>query len=87
MKLNKDIVLSEMTHKGYASIPLKNGLITIEPRPSYCDRGRFIVKIFPDMDQQELFIDGQDMFPRYYFNDDCMIKELELFIEKRKQEK
>lgn len=35
--------------------------ITIEPRPAYCDRGRFIVRTDAPLDNQE-------GFPRYYFD-------------------
>ncbi len=53
-------------------------LMTIEKRPHYCDRGRYMVKAFGED------IDGSDMFPRYYFDYECMATEVKLFFEARK---
>jgi hypothetical protein len=36
-------------------------MITIEPRPHYCDRGRYIARV-------DAPIDYQEGFPRYYFD-------------------
>lgn len=53
----------------YQEIEGKNCVITLEPRPAYCDRGRFIAKVFmkPDKTVMDLCIDSQDGWPRYYF--------------------
>lgn len=63
----------------YLDIPIKNGIIHIQKRPSYCDRGRYLVNVFSNNDI-ELSIDAPDGFPRYYFDWDCMVKEINLWI-------
>jgi len=50
----------------YLEIKVEQAWITIEPRPLYCDRGNFIVKVTPYGDLA-LSLDEQDGFPRYYF--------------------
>ena len=50
----------------YLEIRIPQAWITIEPRPHYCDRGNFIVKVTPYGDLA-LELDSQDAFPRYYF--------------------
>lgn len=62
----------------------KNCSITLEPRPSYCDRGNYIAKIFPT-DNLILSIDGQDLWPRYYMDFDRAIKEIEDWMKKREE--
>lgn len=49
---------------GYEEVCLPACTITIEPRPVYCDRGNWIVKVFAP----NCLIDAQDAFPRYYFD-------------------
>lgn len=56
--------------------------ITLEPRPTYCDRGNWIAKITKP---GPLDIDDADMFPRYYFYINNAFKELESFLHKRKE--
>lgn len=53
-----------------------NGLIvaTMEPRPHYCDRGRWIVKCFLPG------IDGSDCFPRYYMSYDSAVAEMDAWL-------
>lgn len=51
---------------GYQSIKGKNCKVCLEPRPSYCDRGKFLAKIFIS-DPSKLQIDHQDGWSRYYF--------------------
>lgn len=41
--------------------------ITLEPRPPYCDRGRWIAKLHP-VGQLAREIDAADCWPRYYFD-------------------
>jgi hypothetical protein len=38
--------MSWTLQEGYQQIRGKEWLITLEPRPPYCDRGRFIAKLF-----------------------------------------
>lgn len=51
---------------GWLKVEVDQALVTIEARPYYCDRGNFIVKVFPRGDLA-LSLDSQDGFPRYYF--------------------
>lgn len=83
--LNAIKIAEEIEKRGYVEIRIKNGLFTIEPRPAYCNRGEYFVKIFPDPDQFDLHIDEQDMFPRYYFYLLSAILETEAWIVKNKQ--
>lgn len=47
---------------------------TMEPRPDYCDRGRWIVKCeLPG-------IDGSDGFPRYYMSYDSAVAEMDAWL-------
>lgn len=46
----------------------------IVPRPSYCDRGHWLMHCdLPGLD-------GSDGFPRYYMNKETAIKETEAFL-------
>lgn len=57
-----------------------HGYVTVEPRPAYCDRGRWIAKISgPD-------IDGNDGWPRYYFDLERAMQEINAWVEFRKRE-
>jgi hypothetical protein len=58
--------------------------ISIEARPSYCDRGRFVAKLFP-RGKFALEIDGADAWPRYYFDWDRMLLEIEAWLKARNQ--
>jgi hypothetical protein len=62
----------------------KECLITLEPRPAYCDRGNWIAKIFP-MGELAQEIDEADGWPRYYFNEERAKLEIEAWLIKRKQ--
>lgn len=64
--------------------PLRDGFISIETRPSYCDRGHYICKLFPT-GALAVSIDAHDGWPRYYFDWDRMLAELEAWAEKRNQ--
>lgn len=54
--------------------------VTIEERPSYCDRGDWIAKI---TDPGPFFIDGADFWPRYYFDLAVAFSEIDAFITRR----
>ncbi len=42
--------------------------ITVENRPPYCNRGRFLAKVFPDNHNMlDCPISSADFWPRYYF--------------------
>lgn len=56
----------------------------VEQRPGYCDRGRVIVKVFPRVGSDlELSFDGQDGFPRYYFDPDACAVEIHAWMKVR----
>ena len=58
--------------------------IVIESRPSWCDRGNFIAKIFAKGSLAQ-GIDNQDGWPRYYFDLDRAKLEIEAWLQKRHQ--
>lgn len=67
----------------YLQIKVEQAEITVEPRPIYCDRGNFIVKVFPHGDLA-LSLDSQDGFPRYYFGPLACADEIAAWMEARK---
>lgn len=86
MKINnieelKDHMKKSIFH--YIDIKLDKGLVSIENRPHYCDRGRFSVKVFPGCDIT-FDVDEQDRFPRYYFSFDNLLSEMCYWFEARK---
>lgn len=70
--------------RGYWSVEGTEMTAFIELRPYYCDRGRYKVLI-EARGRFALEFDEQDGFPRYFFNWDRMLGELEDFMECRKQ--
>lgn len=58
--------------------------ISLEPRPSYCDRGEWIAKLFPT-GRLALEIDDADRWPRYYFDLDRALLEIQAWLKKREQ--
>ena len=68
---------------GIAYLELKDSsgcYFTIEERPPHCDRGNWIVKI---TDPGEYWIDGQDGWPRYFFDLSAAITEVNYWLAKR----
>jgi hypothetical protein len=61
-------------------------LITMERRPGYCDRGRWIAKVtvYPEHALRELYLDGQDGWPRYYFDEERAKAEIAAWVACRK---
>lgn len=59
-------------------------VISIEPRPPYCDRGNFVAKITPTGELAR-DMDRQDAWPRYYFDLDRAKAECEAWLIKRGQ--
>ena len=59
-------------------------LITLEPRPHYCDRGNWIAKLFPTGTLLR-DIDEADGWPRYYFDADRAKAEIEAWLIRRGQ--
>lgn len=72
------------TYSDYWIVKGKEMTAHIERRPWYCDRGRFKVLIVA-RGTFELSFDKQDGFPRYFFDWDRMLGELEDFMEIRGQ--
>lgn len=61
--------------------------ISCEPRPSYCDRGRWVVNVHPDKSRAgvklRMSLDGADAFPRYYFDFERMKLEMQDWVNAR----
>ena len=57
--------------------------ITIEPRPVYCDRGRWWAKVWPQVSRFDL--DHHDGFPRFFFDLDRAKLEMEAWLHFRKE--
>jgi hypothetical protein len=66
----------------WLTVRVPQALITVEPRPYYCDRGNFIVKVFPRGDLA-LSLDEYDAFPRYYFGVQACADELLAWMQAR----
>lgn len=69
---------------GYWSIQGRECEITIQARPPYCDRGRFVANVYPRGDLALAF-DHQDGFPRYYFDWGRMLAEIDAWMAARGQ--
>lgn len=54
----------------------------IEERAAYCDRGRWMWQA-ESTDVTKATIDWADGFPRYYFHEDCLVRELTTWLEVR----
>lgn len=76
------ILVAEM--RGWWKVEGRDCEITIEARPSYCDRGNFIAKLHP-RGRLALEIDHQDGWPRYYFSWNSLVSEIEAWLAKRGQ--
>ena len=63
----------------YDELRSERYLVTIEPRPPHCDRGRYLVKIH----RADTHLDAQDGWPRYYFSLDAARSEVEAFLKCR----
>jgi hypothetical protein len=64
-----------------------HGSYTIEciARPSYCDRGDWIINVIPS-GSAKLELDQQDGFPRYFFGSEDEVKEqMQRWANKRKE--
>lgn len=54
----------------------------IDRRPHYCDRGRWQVNV-ESLDVSLASIDQYDMFPRYYFLDESLAREVRAWLDVR----
>ncbi len=78
-------VMPWIVETGFIVVVGRECEITIEPRPSYCDRGNYIAKLFPTGTLAR-DIDHQDGWPRYYFDLDRAKAECEAWLVKRRQQ-
>lgn len=60
---------------GWLEINTPKVAITIQRRPHYCDRGRWLVQV-SSHDDRRLCIDWADGFPRYYFHTEVVMAEV-----------
>jgi hypothetical protein len=79
--IEREISVDEVDHFYVINVP--QAQITIEARPVYCDRGNFLVKVFPRGDLA-LALDEQDGFPRYYFGPLACADEIHAWMVARK---
>lgn len=65
----------------------KHCVVTLECRPHYCDRGHYLAKVTvnPATSPADLDIDGQDGWPRYYFDEERAKLEVEAWMKRREQ--
>ena len=63
--------------------PLQVGIMQ---RPSYCDRGRWQV-LGESLDSRRITVDHDDMFPRYYFFQECLVMEIGHWFQLRLNDK
>jgi hypothetical protein len=67
----------------------KDCFIWMTARPHYCDRGNWLAHVEPLPGHREgwqrLSVDGQDLWPRYYFDLDRAKAECEAWLVKRGQ--
>jgi len=70
----------------YLNIRGKHCMIALEPRPDYCNRGRFLAKL-EVLESAKLFIDWADGWNpgRYYFNLERAKAEIEDWMRARNQ--
>lgn len=70
--------------RNYVEYRTEQVWMTIDMRPPYCDRGRWIVKVTPEGGEFLLSFDDQDGFPRYYFHNESLVREVRTWLETRK---
>lgn len=68
----------------YYSLKVGQFEITLEERPTYCNRGRWYAKLFGYWSPEE-HVDECHGWPRYYFNKQYAFEELEAWIKKNWQ--
>lgn len=56
--------------------------VRIASRNWYCDRGSWLVHA-ESTDPTVATVDAADMFPRYYFHDSCLVKEVATWFDIR----
>lgn len=68
----------------YCEIKGRECLIAIQPRPAYCDRGNFVATL-DAYGELALDLDYADCWPRFYFDFQVAMMEVEAWLVKRKQ--
>lgn len=77
-------ITKEIGFAPWQEIAGRECVVTLEPRPAYCDRGNWIAKVFPT-GELALSMDDADAFPRYYFDETRAKLEIEAWLKKRGQ--
>jgi hypothetical protein len=64
----------------------EHGIIRLERRPEYCDRGAFLAHVEPKHDAacKPCNVDAHDLFPRFYYDEGRAKLELDAFMRRRK---
>jgi len=71
--------------RGWLEIQAPDCLISLEPRPHYCDRGEWIARVEVTGDPYKVNLDDVDLWPRYYFNLETAKSEIWEWLHRRKQ--
>lgn len=80
-----DTERSRLFGVGYMDLQAPDCVISLEPRPVYCDRGRWIAHIFITGDPLKINLDAADLFPRAFFSFLCAKLEMEEWLRRRGQ--
>ncbi len=64
----------------------EHGILRLERRPPYCDRGAFLAHVEPKHDKAcaPCNVDAHDLFPRFYYDEGRAKLELDAFMRARK---
>jgi hypothetical protein len=66
----------------WQELSVANVTITLEPRPGYCDRGRWLAKISA-YGYEPVHLDEADGWPRYYFDEGRAKAEIQEWLRAR----
>jgi hypothetical protein len=80
-----EMIWNANTDDNYLYVVGKECVITLEPRPHYCDRGNYLAKILATGELGR-DLDESDGWPRYYFDLERAKLEIEAWMKKRKQD-
>ncbi len=82
--MDKTLHITQGDQTVYLSIVAEGVEVTIESRPTYCNRGNFLAKAFSG-GKEPLHLDKQDMWPRYYMSLDTALSEVTAWLSKNNQ--
>lgn len=71
---------------GYEAADAGDWQFTIQPRPHYCDRGRWIAQVFY-VGARIGELDAADAWPRYYFDLAFAKREISMWVENREAQR